>query len=481
MQDGKTAGRRDTRPAVLLRAFCLAFAVFLLPSAACADIADDFAKKGRESMRNNDFRQAITYFEYALQNEPANVTIKKNLSNAYHNMAAVYARQGRDEEAIGNSLRAFKLAPDDEYIRKQLSALYNNFALKLANSNEYESALDNIRQGLKYLPLDDVLKKNLYVILLNYSGYLQKNKRYDKALARALEAVSLMPNDAAACIVAGNLYYNQDKFGDALKYLKRAHTLDPQNPDIKKRVEALERERPVESGFGTKAKSYFKIRFDKDIGAEYAGIILNILNEARKALRDKYGLSSEEIIPVIIYDDGQFEQATDQPSWTQGLYDGKSRLRDQDISRDDKNLKRLLFHEYSHAVLYLNLGADVPVWLNEGFAQFNEPDSAITAQDRVFLAGYMKANGPFSLELIDGMFSYKDSRQAITAAYLQSRMFFSYLYEKYGPYKLKRFFYELKVIKPWQKAFTKAYANSVERMDSNFNKYLASTLKNERP
>ncbi|MFA5069341.1 MAG: tetratricopeptide repeat protein [Candidatus Omnitrophota bacterium] len=478
MQDEKTTGRALRRPVVFLfTALCVICGLCPPFSGALADIADDFAKKGRESMRDNHFKQAVTYFEYALQSEPGNNTIKKNLSSAYCGIAAIYYRQGRYEDSINSILRAFKLTPGERFVREQLSTAYNNFALKLAETGKFEAALENIRQGLRHMPLDEVLKKNLYAILLEYSGYLQKDERYDKALEHALEAVSLIPKETGAYIVTGNLYYKQDKFTDALKYFKRALQLDPRNPDIKKRVESLERERPIESGFGTKTETCFKIRFDRDIGPEYAGIILDILDEAKRLLGEKYGMYSEEVVPVIIYDDRQFEQATDQPHWTQGLYDGKIRLRYQDISRDDKNLRRVLFHEYSHAALYLNFGAGMPIWLNEGFAQFNEPDTAITNSDKAFLSGYMKDNGPFSLELINDMFLQERTPPTIAAAYLQSRLFFSYLYEQYGPHKLARLFYELKRSRPWQKAFTKVYANSIDRIDSNFNKYLNSFLK----
>jgi tetratricopeptide (TPR) repeat protein len=472
----ETMGRKILRPIMFLSAFF--FMSLIVIAISRADIADDFLRKGHDRMRNNDYRQAIVYFESAYKIDPDNKTIQKNLSVAYHNMAIVNSQKGQYESSISNGLQALRFDPGNSVIKEQLAVFYNNYALKQAEQNNYKPAYENIKKALTYSPLSDSIKNNMYNLLLRYADYFQKNKNDYSALKFAKEAVDIMPKEAAGYVFIGNVYYNQDKFSDALKHWNRAITLDPDNSDLKKRIAALQRERSVEGGFTTKRKNYFRIRFDRDIDPVYVNLISTVLDDARRSLRSQFNLYSDEVIPVIIYDDRQFEQATDQPHWTQGLYDGKIRLRYQDASRDDKNLRRVLFHEYSHAVLYLNIGTNIPLWLNEGFAQFNEPERGVSGADKVFLAGYMKRYGKFRLDRLDEMFTKKQDQDTIRAAYLESKLFFNYLFERYGKYRVKRLFHELKMLKPWQKAVPEVYVNSIDRLELNFNNYLDELLRN---
>jgi tetratricopeptide (TPR) repeat protein len=455
--------------------FMVAF--LFLAGPAYGDLADDFLRKGNARMQAKDYRQAITLFESAHRIDPDNKSVQKNLSIAYHNMAVLYAQKAQYENAIRNSLRALRFDPASNVIKEQLAVFYNNLALTLAEKKNYKQSYENIKKALTYSPLSNNIKKNLYNILLQYADYFQKNKNDYSALKLAREAIGVLPDEVSGYIFTGNLYYNQDRFSDALKYWNKAIQLDPGNDNLRDRIESLKREKSVESGFGTRKRNFFRIRYDKDIDARYVNQILNILDQAQRSLRSQFNLYSDEVIPVIIYDDIQFAEATEQPHWTLGLYDGKIRLRFQDISRDDKALRRVLFHEYSHAMLYLNIGTNIPIWLNEGFAQFNEPDNEISKRDKAFLAEYMQTNHAFNLERLNDIFNEKEDQKKIRAAYLQSKLFFDYLYRKYGKHRMKRLFYELETDKPWQKALTEVYVNSIDRLELNFSNYLDDLLR----
>ncbi len=465
-------GRKALRPVL-----CLTVLLVSLNAHAYADITDDFLRKGHDRMRNNDYRQAIVYFESAYKIEPNNKAIQSNLAAAYHNMAILNSQKGEYESSIRNGKQALRLNPGNSIIKEQLAVFYNNFSLKLSQEGNFKLAHENIRKALEYSPLSETIKKNLYNILLQYADNLHKNKKDANALKFAKEALRVLPDETAGYILLGSIYYGQDQFRDTLKYWNKAISMDPQNSDLRGRIESLKREKSVESAFRTRRKNYFRIRFDKELDTAYVNLILNILEDARRSLRNQFGFRSDEIIPVIIYDDRQFKDATAQPHWTQGIYDGKIRIRYQDATRDDKNLRQVLFHEYSHAMLYLNIGTNIPLWFNEGFAQFNEPQQGVSAADKIFLAGYMKNYKRFSLGRLDEMFTQKTDKDALRAAYFQSRLFFIYLYEKYRKHRINRFLNGLKNDMPWQQALTEAFAISVDRLERNFNNYLDDLLK----
>ena len=75
------------------------------------------------------------------------------------------------------------------------------------------------------------------------------------------------------------------------------------------------------------------------------------------------------------------------------------------------------------------------------------------------------------------MFDQRGDQEAIRAAYLESRLFFDYLVEKYTKYRIKRLFEEIKRGNPWQKAFTEVYQVSIDRIEKKFNNYLDDLLK----
>ena len=465
-------GRRTLRPVLLFVAGVLGFI-----GIAFGAISDDLLRRGMDRMRDNDYAGAIVYFESAHKSDPYNKTIHKHLSVAYNNLAVLNAQKGELENAIRNGQQALRFDPDNPFIKEQVAIFYNNLALKEADSGKYRNAEESLQKALELSPGSEVLKKNLYNVLLRYADYQHKRKNDSIAIRLARQAVDTSPDTADGYVLLGNIYYRQDNFKDTLKSWEKALSLSPENEDLKTRIESLKREKIVERDFGKERKNFFSVRFDRGLDSRYIGRILDILDDARRSLRSNFGFISDELIPVIVYDDQQFKDATTQPHWTQGLYDGKIRIRYQDISRDDANLRRVLFHEYAHAMIFMHVGVNIPLWLNEGFAQFNEPDTEFSVSDKIFLSGYVKRHGEFSIERLDAMFAEKGNQETIRAAYFEARLFFDYLIQKYTKYRMQRFFHALKQGRPWQQAFTGVYQVSIDRMERNFNNYLDDLLK----
>jgi tetratricopeptide (TPR) repeat protein len=464
-------GRRTLCPILFLLVILLSAARISLGA-----VSDDLLRKGNERMRDKDYIQAIVYFESAHKADPYNKTACRYLSLAYYNLAILNSRKGEQEAAISNGLAALHLDPESAVIKERLAVFYNNIALREADLGKYEASKEYLEKALLYSPGSEAVKANLYNILLMHADYCQKRKDVTLAEDLARQAIAIAPGQPRGYISLANVYYGQDNFEEALRYWEKALSIDPADGDLKQRIITVKREKEVEQGFAIERKNPFMIRFDRQLDPRYVDEILDILSEARRIIKDRFSLYPVERIPVIVYDDRQFHEATAQPYWTQGLYDGKIRLRYQDISRGDMDLRRVLFHEYAHAAVFLHIGGDIPLWLHEGFAQFNEPGTGLTASDKIFLSGYIKKQSRFSLEGLNSMFDQVNDQAVIRAAYLESRLFFSYLFDRYSSYRVKRLFEEIKRGKAWQLAFTQVYKVSIDRMDKCFNDYLDSLL-----
>lgn len=454
----------------------LSFAIICYPPQGICDLAADYNRQGMERMDNGRYREAIVYFEAAHGSAPEDENIKKNLSVAYHSLAAEYASEKDWYQAIQNERLALKNDPGNEIIKKQLSTYYNNHGLEYAEKERYDLAKDHIRGALKYTPDSDIIETNLYNIILKEADSCYKNNNDYKALNLAREAISLMPDNATAYIFLGNIYYQQDNFKDALISWNKALKINPENKTLQTRIEKLKREKRIEEAFRTKKREHFKIRFEREADSGYIWAISDILEDARRKLRHEFNLYPDEVIPVIVYTGEQFQEATATAHWTLGLYDGKIRLKKHDITRSKDILRRTLSHEYTHAVIYLVYGSNIPVWLHEGFAQFNEPERLLGTADKRFLRSYIKKHGDFSTENIDSMFTRKDDIDAVRAAYLESKIFVKYLVERYRKHKIKRLFEELKEGRGWQEALKEVYGKSIDRLDKEFREYLQNIL-----
>ena len=336
-------GRLLKRPILFILTF---LAIACYASFGICSIGADLNKEGLKLMGEGKYRDAIVYFESALKAEPDNKNIQKNLSIAYHYLGIKYAANRDFQRAIQNEKQALKYDSENNMFKEQLSLFLNNYALSYAAKKRYDLAQSYFEEALAYTPDSPTVNTNLYNILLNHAQSSNKKKNIYKAKRLSEEAISFMPDKPSAYILLGNIYYNEDNFKETLKYWNKAIEIEPNNTTLGKRIEKLKKEKEVEEDFKTRKRQHFRIRFDKELDSEYVWAISDILEDARRNIRNEFSLSSTEIVPVIVYTKEQFNEATSMPHWTLGLYDGKIRIREQDIAQSDKLLRKTLSHEY---------------------------------------------------------------------------------------------------------------------------------------
>lgn len=79
-----------------------------------------------------------------------------------------------------------------------------------------------------------------------------------------------------------------------------------------------------------------------------------------------------ERLGVELYPKKEFFDITRSPSWVGAIYDGKIKMPAGGVVERTRELERVLFHEYTHAVVYRLSAGRAPAWLNEGLAQYEE-------------------------------------------------------------------------------------------------------------
>jgi hypothetical protein len=131
----------------------------------------------------------------------------------------------------------------------------------------------------------------------------------------------------------------------------------------------LRRQVDVELEFRAAASDHFVASFPA-VGPSAAAIgqVLDTLERARRRVDADIGFASMRLVPVVIYEGGQLEAATDSPHWALGLYDGKIRIAIDTFHDKPEWFETVITHEYVHALTHEYTGTRLPSWFREGLA-----------------------------------------------------------------------------------------------------------------
>lgn len=125
------------------------------------------------------------------------------------------------------------------------------------------------------------------------------------------------------------------------------------------------------------------------------------------------------------------------PEWSQAVaFPDKNLVVLKIISAQDiKESARILLHELVHINLAARLqGKQIPVWLNEGLAQYLSAD-LLTFDDKIILANALAAKKILSFSEIDSLQKFSPSKARL--AYIQSKSAVEFFIGRYGLDKLQ--------------------------------------------
>jgi tetratricopeptide (TPR) repeat protein len=225
----------------------------------------------------------------------------------------------------------------------------------------------------------------------------------------------------------------------AVEHLSRALEVDPERVDLEPLLERWKRELEVAAGHFSELGQYFEISYDAerlDI-LNSSQLVIDTLELDYGELRDWFQadpvLDSGERIRVVLYDKRDFRAVTGLGDWAGGAFDGVVRVSVEDLALERARWSATLKHELVHAFLRVVGGRDVPGWLNEGLAQWLEPDRRLDAARRELAGAEL-----FGLETLKGSLASWSDAAAVRRAYAQSRLFVDHIARHYGEEALRR-------------------------------------------
>lgn len=187
------------------------------------------------------------------------------------------------------------------------------------------------------------------------------------------------PNDADMRVLISDSYESLGEFGTALSVLNQENDGDKSTETLRDEAQLMAK-KLAESEHQDKTQSeHFQITYRMGEHATLASESLHILEQAWHELVGQASLNlGQRTYEVVLYPDQSFREISHKaPAWSGGVFDGRIRIPISHtmLSGDKTQLRRILRHEFFHAVLNaLAQGRNLPTWLHEGGAQWYECD-----------------------------------------------------------------------------------------------------------
>jgi len=313
-------------------------------------------------------------------------------------------------------------------------------ALEKFRAGDYEGAAGLFKE------LAETDKSALSAVGMSYfrrGNYQMANEYFQKALESDA-------NDFVARKALAFSYYKLDDLEKSIEHAGKGLSLVP-DPELQALFDRLRKEKNTQRNFIEESTAHFKVLFD---GYEHGKIDREVI----RLLEDAYRFVGQEMdhfpagsITVVLNTNSDFFDTTGAPHWSGGIYDGKIRIPIRGAEGQGDLLKKVLFHEYTHAVVH-SITQNCPRWIDEGLAEY-------------FSAGNQQKIGQLiPLRNIESSFLGLSNRN-VHIAYQESYSAVSYLIEKYGMHRMKEMLESLsKGSDPdqaFRNAFSKTYADFI--------------------
>ena len=395
------------------------------------------------------YKQLIEDCEKRYAHAPYDEGLKQELSALYHNFAMSLAEEGLWSEAIESSERAYAISPDVPKIREGLAYLYNCRGLEYKDDSDYKKAVDDLKRAIDYAPGEDVLKKNISGIYLSWAQDFFEKCEYDNAERMLVHVARYEEDNPYLYVIRGEIAYLRDNYYSTKENWQKALQLNPSLYNIRRKLDKLNKEQDIERNFSVREVENFKLKFEGMDAEKLADDAAEILRSAYRDVGKDFDLYPRATVPVIIYPAVNVKDLSYFPDWAAGSYDGKIRFR-EDLGNNMSNMKATLYHEYTHVLVRMLGGDNVPLWLNEGLAEYQAGRFLSAKEKKVreeMVQRAVEKDAVFSVDKLGNMdlnkLSYL-SPHRITLVYAQSESFVGYMISRASLYDMRKLLIKLK-------------------------------------
>lgn len=270
-----------------------------------------------------------------------------------------------NEKILESYMESLQSTPPSEEKREAMGHYYLNLGVERINLKKYDEALEVFDEGEVYISRkrDLAYYRGLAYFLL---------KSYYEAESELLDIVYEGDGDFDALNLHGRVLYDRGDMASAIDSWELALSLKPDDHGLKEMLAKARKEYLVEEEKELSYSGRFLLLYDGIEDEDIGRVIMDILSDAYTDVGTDLNYYPEEYMSVIIYTKKEFDEVTSLPEWAGAVYDGKIRVPLGGLDLSSDRLKRILYHEYTHAVIQSMTKGGCPKWLNEGLAVYEE-------------------------------------------------------------------------------------------------------------
>lgn len=333
------------------------------------------------ALKEGDYRRAAILLKAALNAAPESAELEFLLARALNKIA-------QDEYGQGNFSKAKSLL-DEAIGLSDEKAFFENRGYVLLKLNDTKGAIEDLERAGQEPGVKKTLK-GLYVEL-------------------------------------GNKSYKNGDVDAAADFYEKGLSADPGDDNIRAVLKRLKAEGAAEARMDRTTASHFSIKFSGGENAAAGHLLGMLLEEAYIKVGADFGFYPEDRIEALLYSKEDFRSFSAHSQWAGAIYDGRIKIPAGGVTGRTGELEKIVFHEYTHAVVHRLSGGHAPAWLNEGLAQYEEGGRA-EHDTAALLKGAGNGN---ILRTLEGSFMGMD-RDDAGMAYLISLSATSYVIREFG-------------------------------------------------
>jgi hypothetical protein len=349
--------------------------------------------------------------------------------------------KGNLKTAEGQLIKLPAALQADSHARSYVAILWNNLGIEQEKLEGTRSSIKAFKKAASLDPKNPVIQLNLA-----HAYWEQRDPAMNQDFLEQL--IALAPQEPFPHVALADLLQERGRLSDAARHLEQANERAAGDPSMQSylrtvtsKVQRMDR---VESRLTSREGAHFTVKYDGETDHDSWTVVLEILEEAYREIGQKFGHFPAKPVVVVLHSNATFQANTGSPAWADGLFDpvlGRIHLPTQGALTDRTWLKRVLRHEFVHALLHDQQGIShntLPTWLNEGLAmQLSSdhwPDVEQLRRHELSL---------IPLSALEG--SWGDlSSEAASVAYLEADSATRYLVHRYGMHEVQQLLVRLK-------------------------------------
>ena len=359
---------------------------------------------------------------------------------------------------------------------QQLAIAHNNYGVSLSEQKQWNPASEQFHEAIRLDDHNTRFLTNLSNVSLHRAQDAYQHHHDDEALHVIDEVLTVNPDLAPAYALRGEIEYGRQHLKEAQTAWQRAAELDSTQARLLKRLNQVQQELPVESKFERLSQAYFDLRYEEQLERPVEFDIRDALLEARRAVGADFAYWPGYRIVVLVYSAESFRALRQEtPDWVGGQFDGKIRVPMPGRQLAPEAVKRIVSHEYTHAVIHDLTSEKCPTWLNEGLAEYEgrkQGDASLAQLGKAYAEGKLL---PWT-QLSD-QFAFSLSAETVALGYEESYSVVRCLVDRYGFWRIRHLLKMIAEGQPWEQAFVREFHLKLDRLDANWREWLAEFLK----